>query len=71
MRCLPCFRIDVRQILELEEDVGVADQQRALHHGPEDAGIPKNDLIEFTIFQRKLHLFVNLLSDEGLKVTSR
>jgi len=26
--------------LELEEDVGVTDEKRALQHGPEDAGIP-------------------------------
>jgi hypothetical protein len=31
--------------LELEEDVGVADEEGALHHCPEDPGIPRHGVV--------------------------
>ena len=44
-RIIPGLGADVRQILELKEDVGVADEQGALHHGPEDAGVPRHGVV--------------------------
>ena len=44
-RITPGLCADVRQVLELKEDVGVADEQGALHHGPEDARVPRHGVV--------------------------